>query len=286
VIYRGIATMATDSFKFEYKENKKGNEERYLYLFGENPGILTGTLSLGLFCHSVILPLMKNNRNPENNQRDLFWGYFCVTMTYIIIGIMGYVGFSGSDFSSDFKDNWFLFYKSDNYFILVLRILNVIQLISIFPILFFSVRKQLFMTFFESHLNNFISIIIFSIILLVLCLIVLYFCYNILGKLISIIGASTALILIYTISPLTNMVYYYIRHQTKNEIDRKLAMMDSEDKRDDIFPDNIKNPVPLKPVKALFFYLSMMIIIVVGIITFVLQFLPINFFKIKIEKNK
>ena len=63
-------------------------------------------------------------------------------------------------------------------------------------------------------------------------------------------------------------------------------MMDSEDKKEDIFPDNIKNPVPLKPVKAFFFYFSMLLIIVVGIITFVLQFLPINFFNIKIVKNK
>lgn len=286
VIYNGIRTISNDNFHFEYKENVEGSKDRNLFLFGENIGILAGTLSLGLFCHSVILNLLKSNKIQENNQRDLFWGYFCVTMTYIIIGIMGYIGFSGSDFSSDFKDNWFQFYKSDNYFILVLRVLNVIQLISIFPILFFSVRKQLFMTFFESHLNKNISIISFSVILLVLCLIVLYFCHNILGKLISFIGASTSLILIYTISPLTNMVYYYIRHQTKNEIDRKLAMMDSEDKKEDIFPDNIKNPVPLKPMKALFFYLSMMLIIIVGIITFVLQFFPINFFNIKIVKNK
>ena len=285
VIYNGFHTIVKDNFHFEYKENIEGSIDRNLFLFGENISTLTGTLSLGLFSHSVILNLLKSNKIQENNQRDLFWGYFCVTMTYIIIGIMGYIGFSGSDFSSDFKDNWFLFYKSDNYFILVLRILNVVQLISIFPILFFSVRKQLFMTFFESQLNNTISIIIFSAILLVLCLIVLYFCYNTLGKLIGIIGASTSLILIYTISPLTNMVYYYIRHQTKNEIDRKLAMMDSEDKKEDIFPDNIKNPVPLKPVKAFFFYFSMLLIIVVGIITFVLQFLPINFFKVKIEKN-
>jgi hypothetical protein len=98
VIYQGIATLATDKFHFEYKENIEGSKDRNLFLFGENIGILTGTLSLGLFCHSVILNLLKSNKIQENNQRDLFWGYFCVTMTYIIIGIMGYIGFSGSDF--------------------------------------------------------------------------------------------------------------------------------------------------------------------------------------------
>ena len=73
VIYTGIRTMVIDTFAFEYKENVDGSKVRNLYLFGESPGLLTGTLSLGLFCHSVILQLIKNNRKPENNQRDLFW---------------------------------------------------------------------------------------------------------------------------------------------------------------------------------------------------------------------
>ena len=76
--------------------NTVENKERYLYLFGQDPGLLTGTLSLGLFCHSVILPLMKTNRNQENNTRDLFLGYVCVSLTYIIIGIFS--NFILSDF--------------------------------------------------------------------------------------------------------------------------------------------------------------------------------------------
>lgn len=136
VIYQGIASLVKDSFHFEYKENIEGNKDRNLFLFGDNIGLLSGTFSIGLFCHSVILPIMKNNKNQANNQRDLFIGYILVTLTYIIIGILGYIGFSGSEFSSKFEKNWFMFFKSDNYFILVLRILNVIQLVSIFPILF------------------------------------------------------------------------------------------------------------------------------------------------------
>ena len=283
VIYRGIATMATDSFKFEYKENKKGNEERYLYLFGENPGILTGTLSLGLFCHSVILPLMKNNRNPENNQRDLFLGYVCVSLTYIIIGIFGYIGFSGADYSPEFKDNWFRFFPSDNYFILVLRLLNVIQLISIFPILFFVVRNQLFSTFFKSFLKgkSKIPFIIFSLSLLFLCILVLCLTYNTLGKLISYIGAITALILVYTIAPLINMINYYIRHQPKKEIEKL-----REAQKEYNIPINVDQLIPLRPWKAFIFYFCMMLIVLLGIITLILQIMPVNFFGIKIEKNQ
>ena len=291
VIYSGIKSLIQDNFHFEYKENIKDKKDRYLLLFGQNPGILAGTLSLGLFSHSVILPLLKNNKKPENNQRDLFIGYVLVTFTYIIIGIMGYIGFSGSEFDSDFKDNWFRFFKSDNILIFILRILNVIQLISIFPILFFVVRTQLFSTFFEKYLKSSFHIILFSIILLIICLVLLMFCYDILGKLIGYIGASTSLVLVYTISPITNMIYYYIRHQTKKEV---LKIIEEKSKEDTnvneeerikrIFPDNVKEPESLKPVKAFFFYLSMMLIIMIGISNLILQFVEVNFFKVKIEK--
>jgi sodium-coupled neutral amino acid transporter 9 len=291
VIYTGIRTMAIDSFSFEYKENVDGSKLRYLYLFGESPGLLTGTLSLGLFCHSVILQLVKNNRKQENNQRDLLVGYILVTFTYIFIGIMGYIGFSGSYFDSEiFVDNWFRFFKSDNYYILALRLLNVVQLISIFPVLFFVVRNQLFNTFFEQYISSIFHIILFSFILLLLCLLVLYFCYDVLSSLISYIGASTALVLIYSIAPVTNMIYYYIRHQTREEVEKiiqekKAKHPNVEERIKYIFPDNLREPVPLKPVKAFFFYLSMMMIILVGIITFILQFFNVNFFNIKIKKN-
>ena len=292
VIYNGIKSLIQDKFHFEYKENIKGINDRYLLLFGQNPGIIVGTLSLGLFSHSVILPLLKNNKKPENNQRDLFIGYVLVTFTYIIIGIMGYIGFSGSEFDTDFKENWFRFFKSDNYFILVLRILNIIQLISIFPILFFVVRTQLFSTFFEKYLKSTFHIVIFSIFLFIICLVVLIFCNDILAYFIGYIGAATSLVLVYSISPITDMIYYYIRHQTKDEVLKIIEKKSKEDPNTNeeerikrIFPDNLKEPVPLKPVKAFFFYLSMMLIIMIGITNLILQFVKVNFFKVKIEKS-
>ena len=281
VIYQGIATLATDNFHFEYKENIEGSEDRNLFLFGENIGLLVGTLSIGLFSHSVMLPIMNNNRNQENNQRDLFLGYVLVTLTYIIIGIMGYIGFSGSEFSTKFEKNWFMFFKSDNIFILILRILNVIQLISIFPLLFSVVRKQLFSTFFESYSTKTVPIVIFSFILLSLCVLILYLFYDLLAELISFIGAGAALILVYTISPLTNMIDYYIRHQPKKEIEKLKA-----NKNEFLIPINFEELKVLNPCKAFIFYMCMIFIISLGIITLLLQIMPVNFFNIKIEKSQ
>ena len=63
---------------------------------------------LGLFAHCIILPLLQNNENQENNQRNLFFDYLLVNFTYVSFGIIGYIIFSIKNFDDDFKNNWFL----------------------------------------------------------------------------------------------------------------------------------------------------------------------------------
>ena len=48
--------------------------------------------------HQFTLPLLKNSANPEKNIRDVFIGYFAVFVTFIIVGSLGYVGFTGKLF--------------------------------------------------------------------------------------------------------------------------------------------------------------------------------------------
>jgi hypothetical protein len=57
---------------------------------------------------------------------------------------MGYIGFSGKDFNVEFEQNWFLFFNYDDYHVLIFRILNVLQLMSVFPILIYVVRYHFF----------------------------------------------------------------------------------------------------------------------------------------------
>ncbi len=76
------------------------------------------------------------------------------------------------------------------------------------------------------------------------------------------------------------MINYYIKHQPKEEIEK---LEKSTEKL--IIPINVNELVPLRPWKAFIFYISMMLIIVLGIITLIVQMMEINFFGIKIEKN-
>uniref|UniRef100_A0A914URW5 Amino acid transporter transmembrane domain-containing protein n=1 Tax=Plectus sambesii TaxID=2011161 RepID=A0A914URW5_9BILA len=52
---------------------------------------LTGTLSLSLFLHNAILSIMRHQRNPENNVRDLSWAFVLTSLTYFIVGVVFYI---------------------------------------------------------------------------------------------------------------------------------------------------------------------------------------------------
>jgi hypothetical protein len=100
---RGIIALFSTSYDFEYIHNDDTNDVRHILLYGESPNILLGILTASYFSHSFILPIMKNNENANNNNRDLFIGYFLVYLTYLSIGILGYIGFSEKGFDPEFK---------------------------------------------------------------------------------------------------------------------------------------------------------------------------------------
>ena len=70
----------------------------HISLFGNDPSKLAGAVSLGYFLHNLITPIMRNNENQSNNKRDLFLGFLLGFITFTSLGIVGYYGFSGTDF--------------------------------------------------------------------------------------------------------------------------------------------------------------------------------------------
>ena len=215
-IYTGISSFINTDFDFEYIKNNENSDKRHLKLFGEDPSMFAGTLSMGYFCHTAILPIIKANKNQENNLRDLILGYIFVGLTFSLSGIFGYIGFSGKKFGIEFEENWFMFFDDDDYLILFFRLLNVFQLFSVFPILAYIVRIQIFNFFYGNDYPSKKHSIIYGISLLFLCMIVLYFCYNILSKFLAIIGACTTLTLLYSFPPIVNTINYFFKLEEKN----------------------------------------------------------------------
>jgi sodium-coupled neutral amino acid transporter 9 len=98
IIFVFFTSLLDTDYDFQYILNQKESKLRHLYLYGTDISKLSGMLSLGFFSHSIILPIMKNNRYQENNRRDLFLGYLMVAVTYIFLGIGGYIGFTGAKY--------------------------------------------------------------------------------------------------------------------------------------------------------------------------------------------
>ena len=263
VLYTGVYSLFTNEFKFDYIKNKDNSSERYLYLFGVNPALLAGTLSMGYFCHTAILPVLKCNKKQEKNIRDLFLGYVFVGLVYLSCGILGYIGFSGKQFKAIFKDNWLMFFDSDNYLIFCFRVLIVVHFITAFPILLYIVRLQIFIFFYGTEYPSRKHVVICGLCQLLLCLIVFYFFYDTLAKLLSVFGACASLILVYTFPVMVKMINYYLK------------------KKEQYDEDNNKIKLNLKDI---LFYTAHFLLIILGFANVVFQFVPINFFGINIKE--
>ena len=68
-------------------------------MFNSNFSPLAGLLGVGYCLHPQIIPIMRNNKKQENNERDVSIGYFLVFLSYVLIGVFGYFGFTGIYFS-------------------------------------------------------------------------------------------------------------------------------------------------------------------------------------------
>jgi hypothetical protein len=73
---------------------------RTLTMFNLNFAPLAGDLCTGYFLHTCALPVLRASANPKNNIRDLFLGYVLVFISYSVVGIFGYIGFTGYNYSS------------------------------------------------------------------------------------------------------------------------------------------------------------------------------------------
>jgi len=79
--------------------------KQYLVLFSQQYTCLGGLLCTGYFLHQCTLPILANAAEPEKNLRNVGIGYFMVFMSYAIVGTLGYIAFSSSEFDEGHADN-------------------------------------------------------------------------------------------------------------------------------------------------------------------------------------
>ncbi|XP_077203247.1 neutral amino acid transporter 9 [Paroedura picta] len=105
---------------------------------------LTGVLTLAFFIHNCVITLLKNNKNQENNMRDLSIAYFLVGLTYIYVGVLIFAAFPSPPLAKEcIEQNFLDNFPSDDIFSFFGRIFLLFQMMTVYPLLGYLARVQL-----------------------------------------------------------------------------------------------------------------------------------------------
>jgi sodium-coupled neutral amino acid transporter 9 len=113
----------------------------YAALYNFKFPALTGTLALSYFIHNAILTILRNQKHPENNTRDLSIGYILSAICYIFIGFMFYAAFP--TYRSCIADNFLNNFGSGDVMSAAARVFLLFQMITVLPLLMYLIRAQL-----------------------------------------------------------------------------------------------------------------------------------------------
>lgn len=132
-----IYSLTNTTFDISNSQNDYGKDgPRHLGLFKSDFGPLAGMMCLGYYLHNAVIPILRNSANPRKNGRDMFIGYFLVFISYTIVGIVGYIGFSGSKFKKPIESNSLLMFGPTEVLPIIVRLASFFQMFTVFPILF------------------------------------------------------------------------------------------------------------------------------------------------------
>ncbi|XP_065184187.1 neutral amino acid transporter 9-like [Sycon ciliatum] len=90
--------------------------------------------------HHVVIPVLRNQRRPMSNMRDVNIAFACTALTYLLIGILFAVFFPNAPFCTQqvFLDN----FSFDNLAVFNIRVMLAIQFIARFPLRAYLLRVR------------------------------------------------------------------------------------------------------------------------------------------------
>ncbi|KAK7073348.1 hypothetical protein SK128_014297 [Halocaridina rubra] len=179
----------------------------YVPLFKDTFMCLTGTLSLAYFIHNCVVTIMQGNRHQENNVRDLVIAYTLVALTYTPIAVLFYASLPLPKFCivDNFLDN----FPPHDIILAIVRGFLFFQILTVYPLLGFFIRNQLFTYFMGLNYEYQLwRVIILNVFLIALSVMVAIFYPNI-GFIIRWVGAIAGLAYIFIFPCATYMYALY-----------------------------------------------------------------------------
>lgn len=145
-----ICFVIANAVKWGINVDFSGNTDQPFYVpdFKGSFPALTGVAALAYFVQNSCVSIVRNQKYPENNIRDLIIAYILVAFTYIFVGVMFYISFPEQ--KTCIVDN-LLDNLSDTYTLAVIaRLCLFFQMMCVFPLLLYIFRVQLLYTIFNN----------------------------------------------------------------------------------------------------------------------------------------
>ncbi|XP_076020287.1 neutral amino acid transporter 9 [Genypterus blacodes] len=167
---------------------------------------LAGVLTLAFFIHNCIITLMKSNRNPENNVRDLSVAYLLVGLTYLYVGVMMFAIFPAPPLSKEcIEPNFLDNFPNTDVSVFIARTCLLFQMITVYPLLGYLVRVQMMGQIFGSHYPSAVHVLTLNLVIVGSGVLMAKFYPNI-GSIIRFSGATCGLALVFLFPCLIHMI--------------------------------------------------------------------------------
>ncbi|XP_076347768.1 sodium-coupled neutral amino acid transporter 9 homolog [Tachypleus tridentatus] len=161
---------------------------------------LAGVSSMAFFIHNCILSLCRNQKNPENNVRDLIIAYVLVCLTYFLIGFLIFVSFPLKKLC--IAENILNNFSSSDLMAFLTRVFLLFQVLTLFPLILYVLRIQSMHFLFGSIYPGFKHVVILNSFLVFICIMFAVF-FPYVGTIIRFSGAISALSYVFTLPCIT-----------------------------------------------------------------------------------
>ncbi|PIC34182.1 hypothetical protein B9Z55_013913 [Caenorhabditis nigoni] len=173
----------------------------YVQLANMHFPALSGTLTLSYFIHNAVLTILRNQKHPENNARDLSIGYCLVAFCYVFIGFTFFAAFPVQ--RSCISDNFLNNFGAGDVLSSTARLFLLFQMITVLPLLMFLVRSQLFYAIFGNTWPGVVKVIVLNLMLIGIAVGFATFYPNV-GSILRYVGSISGLVYVFA---LPSMVY-------------------------------------------------------------------------------
>ncbi|OQR69568.1 putative amino acid permease F13H10.3-like, partial [Tropilaelaps mercedesae] len=164
---------------------------------------MTGVLCLSFFIHNCILTLLRFQKNPKNNARDICISFLLVGITYCLLGFPLYLTFPLP--KRCLADNFVQNFSPNDLMATVTRAFLLLQYTALFPQIAFITRVQLFRIISPGNDHSCVRIFIFNTVIAVICLLTAVFFPNV-GLILRYCGALSGLAYVFA---LPSLVYIF-----------------------------------------------------------------------------